>query len=77
MYNDGEGLNGILNRSPWRRDMSVDELLSAASQLPPEERLRLSDLLRDTVARKSGPVSPMIGEAGSQLASMTAPTADE
>jgi putative addiction module component (TIGR02574 family) len=29
--------------------MSVDDLLSAASHLPPEDRLRLSDLLRDTV----------------------------
>jgi putative addiction module component (TIGR02574 family) len=29
--------------------MSFDELLSAASYLPPQDRLRLSDLLRETI----------------------------
>ena len=35
--------------------MGFDELLSAASHLPPLDRLRLSDLLRDTVPAEEWP----------------------
>lgn len=35
--------------------MSFDELLSAASHLPPDERLRLSDMLRDTLPPEEWP----------------------
>ena len=35
--------------------MSFDDLLSAASHLPPQDRLRLSDLLRETVEPEDWP----------------------
>jgi putative addiction module component (TIGR02574 family) len=37
------------------KTMGFDELLAAASHLPPLDRLRLSDLLRDTVPPEEWP----------------------
>jgi putative addiction module component (TIGR02574 family) len=50
--------------------MSFDELLSAASHLPPQERILLSDLLRDTVAPEDWP--PLSDEWLAEIATRSA-----